>query len=278
MIDIQRREIVAGDLELSYLEAGEGPPVLFLHGWPTNAHLWRNVLPVVGRHRRAIALDLPGFGASSKPTERRYTFGFFSRTIDAFLEALDIDDVGLVVHDLGGPVGLYWAVHHPERVRELSLLNTLCFPELSWAVMLFVASTHVPGVNAWLSGPGGVAFSMRYGVTNKDRITPEVEALYTAPYETDRRARKALRMSAQGLSPKRFKEIGEGLPKLADVPCRIIYGERDRILPDVAKTMARAAKILPRAEVTAIPDCGHFLQEDRPDEVATLLGEFFAPR
>jgi haloalkane dehalogenase len=59
---------------------------------------------------------------------------------------------------------------------------------------------------------------------------------------------------------------------------RIIYGERDRILPDVARTMRRVARDLPQAEVTAIPDCGHFLQEERPDEVGRLLADFLGER
>jgi haloalkane dehalogenase len=58
------------------------------------------------------------------------------------------------------------------------------------------------------------------------------------------------------------------------MPVRIIYGERDRILPDVARTMERVARDLPQAEVTAIPDCGHFLQEERPDEIGRLLANF----
>ena len=56
---------------------------------------------------------------------------------------------------------------------------------------------------------------------------------------------------------------------------RVVYGERDRILPDVAKTVRRMKQDLPQAEVTALPDCGHFLQEERPDEIGQLLAEFF---
>lgn len=275
MTEVRSHEVEAGGLRLHYLEAGEGPPVLFLHGWPTSAQLWRHVLPKVGRTHRAIALDLPGFGRSDKPTDRRYTFGFFERTIEAFLDALEIEQVGLVVHDLGGPVGLYWAVEHASRVRELGILNTLCFPELSWAVKAFVLATHMPGIRGFISSPSGIARAMRFGVVDKARITPEVARLYGEPFESVP-ARKALLLAGQGLSPRRFGRIAEGLPQFADIPVRMLYGEKDRILPDVATTMARVATILPHAEVSTIPDCGHFLQEDRPDEVANALAEFFA--
>lgn len=68
----------------------------------------------------------------------------------------------------------------------------------------------------------------------------------------------------------------QGLPQFADRPVLLLYGEGDRILPDVAQTMERVAAILPQAQLQSIAGCGHFLQEDRPQEVAQILGAFFA--
>ncbi|MBL4683725.1 MAG: alpha/beta fold hydrolase [Nannocystaceae bacterium] len=276
MVEISRGRVECNGLQISYLEAGEGPPVVFIHGWPTNAELWRTVLTQVGKTHRAIAIDLPGFGRSDKPTDTRYSFRFFSKVLDGFADALGLQRFGLVVHDLGGPIGLYWAVHNPGRIRELALLNTLCFPELSWAVKAFVLSTYVPGVRGLLSSPRGVRWSMLFGVNDKTRITDEVAALYTAPYENDAGARKALLMAGQGLRPKRFREISEGLHQFGAIPVRLLYGEDDRILPKVADTMRRVAELLPNAQTTALAGCGHFLQEDRPTEVAEQLASFFA--
>jgi len=76
---------------LAYRELGAGPPVLLLHGWPTSSYLWRRVLGPLARRHRVVALDLPGFGGSDKPTGVRYSFGFFERAIDGFLAALQID-------------------------------------------------------------------------------------------------------------------------------------------------------------------------------------------
>src|SRR5919108_5448946 len=123
---------------LGYRELGSGPPVLLIHGWPTSSFLWRDVMPPIARRNRVLAVDLPGFGASDKPTGMTYDFEFFERALDDFLAALDIQELAIAVHDLGGPLGLHWALHRPDRVTRVALLNTLVYPEFSEAVLAFI--------------------------------------------------------------------------------------------------------------------------------------------
>ncbi len=88
-------------------------------------------------------------------------------------------------------------------------------------------------------------------------------------------SRRALRsMPDIGLHPGGLKQIEAWMPTIQQ-PVRVVYGTEDKILPDVERTMTRVAKDVPHAEVTALPDCGHFLQEDRPEEIAQLLHGFF---
>lgn len=278
-IRIQYAEV--DGLRLHYLEAG--PPegvqtdpaeaVLLLHGWPTSSHLYRNIMPALARTHRVIAPDLPGFGQSSKPLDASYSFNFHDRTLEAFLGKLGIEKVNLVAHDLGGPIGVYWATKHPEKLRRLALLNTLVYPEFSTAVKLFGLAIRVPGLNLWLAGPKGIAFSLRFGVERKEQLTEGVLAPYQLPFES-RDARKALLLTGQRLGMKGFRRIAEKLPEFTDVPVRLIYGESDRILPDVAQTMERVKRDLPQAEIVSLPPCGHFLQEDEPEKVSELLAEF----
>jgi haloalkane dehalogenase len=94
--------VTVNNLRIHYTEAGSGPPVLLIHGFPTSSHLWRNVIPELAKTHRAIAIDLPGYGLSDKPLDVTYDFAFF------------------------------WAVRHPERVKQLVILNTLVYPETSW--------------------------------------------------------------------------------------------------------------------------------------------------
>ena len=264
-------------LRLHYLEAGEGdpntPPILLLHGFPTSSHLYRNVIPTLAKTHRAIALDLPGYGLSDKPLDARYNFRFFTDTLNAFLDARDIPTTNLVVHDLGGPVGMYWAVNNPHRVNNIVLLNTLVYPETSWAVKLFLLALRTPVLRDFLVSPKGIAGAMKFGVVHKERLNREVLTPYTAPFETPA-AQKALIKAGSGLSLKGLAQIKKKLPTL-EAPLRLIYGENDRILPDVAKTMQRIQRTHPQAELTPLPNCGHFLQEDEPERVAELIAEFF---
>lgn len=265
-------DITVNNLRLHYLEAGEGAPVLLLHGFPTSSHLYRNILPELAKTHRAIALDLPGYGLSEKPLDQRYDFSFFERTLEAFCDALDIRHTDLVVHDLGGPVGLFWAVRHPNRIKHLVILNTLVYPQTSWAVKAFLLALRLPLLRDYLVSPKGIVGAMKFGVADKKRLNREVLTPYTAPFE-DPAAQKALIKAGSGLSIKGLVEVADKLPSL-EIPVRLIYGEQDRILPDIAKTMQRLKRDFPAAELTSLPNAGHFLQEDAPDRVATLIAEF----
>ena len=181
--------------------------------------------------------------------------------------------MSLAVHDLGGPVGLYWALQNPARIRRLALLNTLVYPQMSWAVIAFVLICRTPGLRDWFTSPAGLRFAMRFGVRNPEKLSDAVIARYQAPF-ADKAARRVLAKTAYGLHPKGFAEIARRLPEL-QCPLRIVYGRDDRILPDVARTMRRVQRDLPQAELTELPDCGHFLQEDAGERVGELLAAFF---
>lgn len=269
------RYVEVEGLRLHYLEQGSGEPVLLLHGWPTSSYLWREIVGPLGERNRAIALDLPGFGGSDKPPDISYSFRFYERILTGFLDQLGVGRVGLAVHDLGGPLGLYWAAQHPQRLSRLALLNTLVYARPSWAVIAFVAATRLPGARSWLTSPAGLRWTMRHGVHDKEHLSEETIRAYQEPFASGD-ARRALRRAGTRLHLGGFREIERWLPTI-EVPVRIVYGERDRILPDVKRTMRKVDRDVGGAEVSALPDCGHFLQEDRPAQVAAMLSEFFRP-
>jgi haloalkane dehalogenase len=248
--------------------------VLLLHGWPTGSFLWREVMTPIARANRVVAVDLPGFGVSDKPVDVRYNFAFFGRVLDQFLARLGIEQLGLAVHDLGGPIGLHWLLDRPGRVTRLALLNTLVYPEFSDAVKDFIRACASPESSEKLTSPEGLEEILRDGVADRASLDSETLAALLEPFRTPE-SRRALAAAGIGLERRGFVAIAQKLPSLR-IPVRIVYGERDRLLPDVAATMARVKADLPHAEVTAFPDRGHFLQFEAPERLGDLLGRFFA--
>jgi len=240
---------------LAWRQLGAGPAVLLVHGWPTSSHLWRNVMMPIGERHRVLALDLPGF--STKPATGRFGFERFERALTGFLDHLGIERVALAGHDLGGPVVVDWALRHPDRVTRLALLNTLLYPEFSPAVVEFVTALTTPSRRMKLTSPEGLADLMRDGVADGARLAPDVIDAVLAPFGDDS-ARLVLARAGVGLEPSGFEEIAAGLPTLA-LPVRVVYGVQDRLLPDVAHTMAvcNATSHTPRSpsSATAVTSC-----------------------
>ncbi|GGL39017.1 haloalkane dehalogenase [Nocardia jinanensis] len=117
------------DSTIFHHERGSGTPIVFLHGNPTSSHLWRNVVPVVGRGR-LLAPDLIGMGASGKPGIA-YTFDDHARYLDAWFDALGLDGAVLVGHDWGGALAFDFAARHPGRVRGIAFTETIVKP-MTW--------------------------------------------------------------------------------------------------------------------------------------------------
>jgi haloalkane dehalogenase len=204
----------------------------------------------------------------------RYSFDFFERALDGFLAQLGIDRLGLAVHDLGGPVGLHWALARPGRVTKLALLNTLVYPEFSEAVKEFVRACATPDLREQITSPSGLESIIRDGLADRASLSKDVLVEMLAPFRIAE-ARQALADAGIGLSRRGFAEIARQLPTLR-IPVRVVYGARDRLLPDVADTMKRVKNDLPQTDITVLSECGHFVQEEAPSQVGELLARFFA--
>jgi haloalkane dehalogenase len=131
-----KREATVLGWRMAYLERGEGPAIVLLHGNPTSSFLWRSVLPELVAHGRCIAPDLIGMGDSEKlpaDEEGRYTFVRHRDFLDALLDTLELgDEVVLVVHDWGSALGFDWARRHPDRVRAIAYMEAIVRPIAGW--------------------------------------------------------------------------------------------------------------------------------------------------
>ena len=126
-----RRHVRVLDTEMTYVDTGAGDPIVFLHGNPTSSYLWRNVIPHLGGSGRCLAPDLIGMGESGKAPGGAYRFVDHARYLDAWLDAMAVRNVTLVVHDWGSALGFHWARRHPDRVRALVYMEAIVRP-LTW--------------------------------------------------------------------------------------------------------------------------------------------------
>jgi len=262
-------------LRMHYLDEGSEPPTfLLLHGEPTSSFLWREIIPQLPG--RKIAPDLIGFGRSDKPEE----IGWYSydRHVDSITRlalALDLHDVTLVVHDWGGPIGLRFAVENPERIAQLVILNTGIgggsAPSETWLRFRAVVRE--------LGGSLDIGRLVEAGTTNG--LDDETRDAYDAPFPTPES--KAGALAFPELVPTDqdhpntapMNRVRDALREW-DRPTLVVWGADDVVLPHA---IAQAfVELIPGAEgPVLIEGASHFLQEDRPDEVAAAIRGFAAP-
>jgi haloalkane dehalogenase len=259
--------------QMAYVDEGEGDAILLLHGEPTWSYLWRNVIPELPG--RKVAPDLIGFGRSDKPEDMGwYSYDRHVESVVALVEHLDLRDLTLVVHDWGGPIGLRFAVEHPERVARLAVLNTGIgggrAPSDTWLRFRDVVRE--------LGGALDIGRLVEAGTTNG--LSDEVRAAYDDCFPTPESKAGALAfpelVPAEPEHPNTapLNKVLESLRSWTK-PTAVIWGMDDRVLP---RSLAeRIAALIPGAErVVPIEGASHFLQEDKPAEVAAAIRELLA--
>lgn len=200
-------------LSVAYRRAGAGEPVVLLHGWPTSNHVWRHSLHALAdAGRRAIAPDLPGFGASDKPPAAPYTLDRQARMLEKFLAAIGVENAALVMHDLGGPIGLLWAVRHPGRLERLVMLDTIVFPRNLPPLRALLAGMRVPGLGSLAVRPAGLLLIFSLGLARGHRLDAGSLDAYREPFACgDARARFCARLSHR--ASKSLRRLRRGSPR-----------------------------------------------------------------
>jgi haloalkane dehalogenase len=123
-----RKRMQVLDAEMSYIDIGEGDPIVFLHGNPTSSYLWRNIIPWVSAYGRCLAPDLIGMGQSGKSPSQRYTFKAHARYLDEWFDQLELKNITFVLHDWGSALGFYRAHRYPEQVKRIAYMEAIVQP------------------------------------------------------------------------------------------------------------------------------------------------------
>jgi pimeloyl-ACP methyl ester carboxylesterase len=245
--------------------SGDGVPIVFVHGNPTHSEQWVPFLELTDGP--AIAPDLPGWGRSERPPGFDYTMHGLARFLGRFLEALEIGDHRLAVHDWGG-LALITAQRHPGRVTRLVVID--CVPLLPgyrwhWAGRLW----RRRGVGELITATTtrtGLALALRRATANRGPMPREfVDAMWRC---WDGGTRRAILQLYRSADPDALESAGSMLAELR-CPSLVVWGARD---PFIDPKFGRLyAERLPNAELLELPDAGHWVWIDRPDIVTRVV-------
>ncbi len=262
---------VAG-CRVHYVDEGQGPPLLLLHGNPTWSFLYRHLIAGLADRFRCLALDYPGFGLSTASAGYDYTPAAHAGVVEAFLLALDLTGVTVMGQDWGGPIGLGVAARHPARFRALIAGNTFAWP-VGDVPRLALFSRFIGGP------PGGVLIRRFNAFVNvglplgvrRRRLAPAVMAAYRGPFARPA-SRAPIRVFARELLTGRdfLAAVEAGLPRLAGLPALLVWGDRDPAFR--APERRRFERAFPRHRTVILRGAGHFIQEDAPGDLVAAIG------
>lgn len=271
------RPFEAGSVRSFVREEGDGDAVVLMHGVPVSSFLYRRLLPeLAAAGLRGVAFDLPGLGLAQRPAQFDYRWSGLSRWTAAAMDALGIERCHLVVHDIGGPVGLEWAVRNRDRVLSLTALNTLVDAAVfhrPWPMHPF----SVRGVGeAWLRSMLPAPFTALYRLVGLEdgRAVPaaEIRAHHWLLRREDG-GRAFLRiMRGFELTEAKERFFFDGLAD-RPYPAQVVWGEHDRMLGEDRRVAVQRALGVERPTLLAAK---HFLQEDRAAEVAAAVASLAA--
>jgi pimeloyl-ACP methyl ester carboxylesterase len=280
-MDVNARTIDVSGLRIRILESGSAStaaPVVMIHGVGGWAENWREVMePIAASGRRAIAVDLPGFGESQSPGRARY-FGprdaFYPRFMRDLLDVLTIDQAHIVGNSMGGAVAYMTAVTSPERTRSLSLVAS---GGLGTDIALFLRLTTLPGM---------ITLARLFGSPRQGR-----EVLRTCFYDASRIPETLYQESEKyGFSsyPEFVRVLRAGVTIFGVKrsvrehwvaqasryrgPVQVVWGREDRVLP--ISHLAESKNVYPDAEIRIIERCGHLPMIERTDEFLAALLPF----
>jgi len=262
-------------LRMHYVDEGAGNPVLLLHGEPTWAYLYRKLIPPLAAVARVVAPDYFGFGRSDKPGRiEDYSYDFHYRSIERLADELDLRETTVVVQDWGGPIGLRLAVERPGRVGRLVILNTGIgagrAPSPEWLrfreLVRRVGTELVPG--------------QLVRISCVSELEDAVVEAYNAPFPVPESKAGVLAFpelvptEIDHPSAAKMLEVREALTRW-ERPALVLFSDSDPIFSlEAAERMA--ARIPGAGPAEIIAGTGHFLQEEKGEEIAERIARFLA--
>ncbi len=274
--------VEADGVRVFYRAAGAAtaPVVLLLHGFPASSFMFRELIPRLATDYRVIAPDLPGFGFSEVPAERKYVYSFdgLALTIEAFTQALNINRYAIYVFDYGAPTGLRLAMAHPKRVTAIVSQNGNAYEEGlgdAWGpIRKYWAEPTAENrdvIRKNVLTLEGTRWQYTHGVANPESVAPESYTLDTALFERPGNKEIQLDLFLNYASNLKLYPKFQEYFRRSKPPLLAIWGKNDPFFIPAGAEAFR--KDLPNAKVQFL-DTGHFATETHVVEIASAMKEF----
>ena len=284
-LTIDRYEVAVLGSTMSYLDEGEGDAVIFLHGNPSSAYLWRNVIPHVSTTHRAIAPDLIGMGQSGKP-DIAYTFADHARYLDAFIAEMGLTEITLVSHDWGAALAWDYARRHPDAVVRLAFMEGVlppAFPQASYEAMgqdmggLFRALRDSEQGHEMIMEGNMFVEGILPMMVNRSLGEAAMDA-YRAPYATVESRLPTWMWPREvpiGGAPEANVLLMEDIQAFmgaTDMPVLLAYADPGVLVPPQAVPFY--VNLIDHLETAFIGQGLHFIQEDQPDAIGRAIADW----
>ncbi len=265
---------------MHYVDEGDrdAPPVLMVHGNPTWSFYYRNLVKGLSDQYRTVAVDHLGCGLSDKPSDYDYCLQDHIDNLVSLVERLDLQNVTLVAHDWGGSIGLGALQKLRERFSKIVLFNTAAFPPpyIPFRIRVcrwpLIGKIGLQGFNMFAKA------AITMATERSDGLPKEVAEGLLAPYDSwpNRIATykfvKDIPLSSSHRTWEVLERIEAGLPELSSLPIRLIWGMKDWCFRP--ECLDRLVSHWPNADVTKFENGGHYIVEDEPEKVVTMVREF----
>ncbi len=273
------RYVTIGGHRLHYIDEGAGPVIIMVHGNPTWSYYYRNLISLLSREYRVIAVDNMGCGLSEKPQDYPYRLRSHIDNLTTALNQLQIKKCSLIVHDWGGAIGMGYAGNHPERIEKIVILNTAAFRSARIPLRIRICGWPVFGALLVRGCNGFARPALSMAVTRP--LKKEIAKAYIAPYDSWRN-RVAIHgfvrdipLSPDHPSYETLVQVEMNLARLSkgSHPMLILWGGKDFCFNRYFFEEWRQR--FPAAENHYYENGGHYVLEDCMDEIAPILRRFF---
>ena len=268
--DLRRRATLSAG-EVAYDVLGFGPPLILVHGTPTNSHIWRNMALRLADRFSVYTFNLLGFGQSTRREGQDVSIPAQALLLTELVESLGLEAPSVAAHDIGGAITLHAHLLEGAPFHCIALIDSVVLRP--W---ITPPTRHVKAhLDTYETMPTHVfeaIIAAHLRTATYHPLEDVVFAAYFDQWKGERGQRLYLQKDAQ-LDENHTAELEHLLPSIA-VPVSILWGEQDAWLPST--TAERLHELIPASDLVLLPETGHFVIEDSPDEVATILFDFFS--